>query len=90
MPLFAELRRSSAQRINGHTASDTRDFFCIHGVTIGTFDARVFGGIVRIDLAVEFNGFLELFVFLSLFTSEAAWVCLFTKIISVPKKEVIV
>lgn len=50
----------------------------------------MFGGIVRIDLAVEFDGLLELFVFLSLFTSKATRVCLFAKVVSVPKKEVIV
>ena len=44
----------------------------------------VFGCIVSIDLTVELNGLLELFVFLSLFTSEAARVCLFTKIIITP------
>lgn len=90
MPLFADLWRSNTKRVDRHTTSDTRDFFCIHGVTIGAFDAGVFGGIVRIDLTVEFDGLLELFVFLSLFTSEATRVCLFAKVVSVPKKEVIV
>ena len=69
MPLLTELRRRDPHHVDRHTTSDTRDFLRIHRMTVRAFDVRVFGRIVRIDLAMEFDGLLEFFIFLGLFTN---------------------